>query len=45
MDEFTKMSCMIVANRLLSELKNVVGTVFTRDLFEEMVNEEARITW
>ena len=34
-DEFTKKSDLIVANRLSSEIKHVEKKVYTRDLFEE----------
>ncbi|WP_313206014.1 nucleotide sugar dehydrogenase [Psychrobacter faecalis] len=33
LDEFKEMSCVIVANRVVGELVDVVGKVFTRDLF------------
>src|SRR5690554_934179 len=33
LDEFKEMSCVIVANRLVEEVEDVKGKVFTRDLF------------
>ena len=33
LEEFKEVSCVIVANRVVGELVDVVGKVFTRDLF------------